>query len=247
MSTLPRPSTLITTLISSIPQPREPTSQNPLRNASTATKQLLQTLHVLYPNEFLPALDVLDRHLITRLAIQEASPSNAPVARGENKETEQPSPAVHGNEASGPQTGRHEANPLNMSIYYVRSAQPQKSIYSHTGAGHGRSYDALATHYEVRPLAWNCSCPAFAFAAFPSLGSDLDAHNPSPDWPDDDDKNEWRFGGLSTSSGGGDVAPVCKHLLACVLVERCEVFRECLEEKFVSMEEIAGLCAGWGG
>jgi len=54
----------------------------------------------------------------------------------------------------------------------------------------------------------------------------------------------WEFGGLSRGAGA---APVCKHLLACVLVERCEVFAGCVDEREVSVEELAGWAAGWGG
>jgi hypothetical protein len=45
-------------------------------------------------------------------------------------------------------------------VYYVRSAQRRTSRY-------GTSVDATSS-YEVRLRAWNCSCPAFAFAAFPA-------------------------------------------------------------------------------
>jgi len=46
----------------------------------------------------------------------------------------------------------------------------------------------------------------------------------------------------------GEGVPMCKHLLACVLVERCSVFgRYGVEEKEVTVEELAGWGAGWGG
>jgi hypothetical protein len=52
---------------------------------------------------------------------------------------------------------------------------------------------------------------------------------------------EWKFGGLTL---GGDI-PVCKHLLACVLVEYCDLFAGFVEEREVSVEELAGWAAGW--
>jgi len=55
-------------------------------------------------------------------------------------------------------------------------------------------------------------------------------------------KYGWRFGGLAK---GQDV-PVCKHLLACVLVEQCAAFKHFVVEKDVSVEEMAGWAAGWG-
>ena len=55
---------------------------------------------------------------------------------------------------------------------------------------------------------------------------------------------EWIFGGISLGDG---MPPVCKHLLACVLAERCKgLFGGFVEERDVSVEEAAGWAAGWG-
>lgn len=136
----------------------------------------------------------------------------------------------------------HDEKP---TIYYVRSAQQRSSRFS-------TSYDAT-TSYEVRLQAWNCSCPAFAFAAFPAV-------HPEPptqtfESPDDDNTTEeqppnnaadgtWIFGGMSL---GEDMPPVCKHLLACVLAENCSgMFGAFVEQKDVSVQEAAAWAAGWG-
>jgi hypothetical protein len=234
MTTLPTPQVLLTKILSSLPASTPSMSANPLRNAPQSTKHILQTLHVLYPNEFLPALDLLDRHLITRLFIKPSAPE---FAGNQNQDGEHEAPS------SPPE----EPGIKETCIYYVRSAQPQKQSYPSAAGTFGRTYDALSTHYEVRPLAWNCSCPAFAFAAFPAV---IDTHGDddvrSDIWDERDDghgKDKWLFGGLSRERA----APVCKHLLACVLVERCEIFAACVEVRGVSIEELAGLCAGWGG
>jgi len=52
-----------------------------------------------------------------------------------------------------------------------------------------------------------------------------------------------RFGGLDRS----EKVPICKHLLACLLGERCGTFHGCVEQRIVSVEELAGWAAGWGG
>jgi hypothetical protein len=52
----------------------------------------------------------------------------------------------------------------------------------------------------------------------------------------------WRFGGLTL----GNHMSVCKHLLACVLVEHCSLFVGFVDEREVSVEELAGWAAGWG-
>jgi hypothetical protein len=264
-SSLPHPKSFLTKIISSLPQTSTSTDANPLKGVSHTTRHLLQTLHVLYPNEFLPALDLLDRHLITRLVNN--SPQDSPTTPNSVTDANNV-PATEAVAPSSPSQRvtyklipphrttevRHEPTRSGEKtwIYYVRSAQPQKPSYI-PGGTTGRNYDSLSTHYEVRPLAWNCSCPAFAFAAFPAtLGNydDEDAVEAETtrgrrgEREERDDWNgEWRFGGLSRGRG----APVCKHLLACVLVERCAVFAPCIDERSATIEEIAGLCAGWGG
>lgn len=104
--------------------------------------------------------------------------------------------------------------------------------------------------YEVRLQAWNCSCAAFAFAAFTGewqgiteIEKERIAMN-----------SEGRIDGEEVPGGGGwgghtlghDV-PICKHLLACILAERVEGLAAFIEEKLVSEEEMAGLAAGWAG
>jgi hypothetical protein len=130
-------------------------------------------------------------------------------------------------------------------IYHVRSAQQSR------GSCYGVSVDTT-TSYEVRLCAWNCSCPAFAFAAFPS-GSTLNARSPPEEYEAGCRKWDgraglehdegWNFGGMST---GASTPPVCKHLLACVLVEHCELFKGYVQERVVNTEEAAGWAAGWG-
>lgn len=211
-------------------------------------------------------------------------------------------------------------------IYHVRSAQVQKPKYQkyggreyyHGSAGGGGGVGAgeewlktSSTHYEVRPLAWNCSCPAFAFSAFPGVrtpgvrtagrgcrggedGADgqngegrgeVDADTGASaqeedggeaDGDDDDGSEEARddvlkAGGLAL----GEQVPICKHLLACVLVEatstattmdgrtdttmdttgattettepKTGMFDAFVKVEKVSLEEVAGWGAGWGG
>jgi hypothetical protein len=55
----------------------------------------------------------------------------------------------------------------------------------------------------------------------------------------------WRFGGLTL--GSSDM-PVCKHLLACVLVEHvehCSFSASFVDERKVSVEDLARWAAGW--
>lgn len=206
---LPQPRSLIASLLSGIPTPSIPqTSSNPLKDVPSPTKSLLLTLHVLFPNELLPALDLLDRQLVTRFRVKD----------DENVSEDLPGQLHPGDKAT-------------TNIYFVRSAQLSSNP---------RFSAPSTSHYEVRPLAWNCSCPAFTFSAFPA---DVQSSPQSPpSEPTSGGCEKWKFGGLSIGPG------VCKHLLACVLVERCPgLFAGFVEDRDVTKEELAGWCAGWGG
>ncbi|KAF2016454.1 hypothetical protein BU24DRAFT_422798 [Aaosphaeria arxii CBS 175.79] len=280
-------------------------SGNILHSATEEDKKQFLTLHVLFPNEFLPALDLLDRRLVTRHRIcrpQGEAAATAPHpsnndddeaqtgTRARNRPSSLTAPAAQDDRdepyvdaemggtravvqgvmdesvqsstaaptttttnvdeiltkprASAPEEEqvrgvRGEGGRENDTVYYVRSAQPQKP---------SRSFDPTpTTTYEVRLQAWNCSCPAFAFAAFPPV-------HPEPAVMSFDDNNDegvdgedagagWSFGGMSLGDG---MPPVCKHLLACMLAERCPSFGAFVETREVSVKEAAGWAAGWG-
>jgi hypothetical protein len=119
----------------------------------------------------------------------------------------------------------------------------------------------------VHTAAWNCTCAAFAFSAFPPLsGPSLLAPTDSRtedivpavtvfDDDDGDDTEEtgegegsvpWQFGGVSHDgcSDTGGVPPCCKHLLACVLAERWECgLGRYVNRWDVGRDEMAGVFA----
>jgi hypothetical protein len=203
---LPSPRQLVTSLIDSISVDLPSTAggeANPLLQPSSSAKSLLLTLHVLFPTEFLPALDLLDRNLITRLIVRDE------IQQDDGITTTDP------------------------PVYFLRSAQQSSS--------NSRFRDAMAIpYYEVRTWSWNCSCPAFAFSAFPAAAVDdfdEDAHIKG------EERLEWTFGGASR----GKAVPICKHLLACVLVERVEALKGRVLVSNVTKEELAGWAAGWNG
>lgn len=93
--------------------------------------------------------------------------------------------------------------------------------------GSEESHGTSCHQYEVRTTAWYCSCPEFAFSAF---------------------NNAYHFERKKTISiyggywGGyilGQPVPICKHLLACILVEHGGPWaRQRVIEKQISKEEL---------
>ncbi|UPX18225.1 uncharacterized protein EKO05_0008532 [Ascochyta rabiei] len=259
-STLPTSRDFVTQLLNSLPlPPQHDANAFSLNDAPDSIKKQLLSLQVLFPNEFLPALDLLDRKLITRFLIGNAAPLPTTSTNTPRVNVQMQASDTLSNNAGNlmipdlPKPLPPQQDTLNLSdtVHYVRSAQQRSSRYS-------TSYDST-TSYEVRLQAWNCTCPAFAFAAFPSVLSEppvftykptsasigsREVHEPSRDAVESE-AMKWVFGGVSLGLG---MPPVCKHLLACVLAERCSgVFGECVEERRVSVETAAGWAAGWGG
>ncbi|MCJ1385472.1 hypothetical protein MMC17_008595 [Xylographa soralifera] len=225
---LPTSRSIITSIFDSLsPAPPSPLSSpsNPLLAVTDFTKSLFVTLHCLFPTELLPALDLLDRGLVNRLVYHPTQATGPPIERGseESAEAQSSNIAVRTIEAK------------DIKAYYVRSAQPTRSTSRY------QSIPGSATSYEVRLDAWNCSCAAFTFSAFKGIGMIVHGHE---DGSNKVDREKPWFGGLAR---GEDSIPVCKHLLACVLVERCGVFKGFVEERIVGQDEVAGWAAGWGG
>lgn len=106
-----------------------------------------------------------------------------------------------------------------------------------------RVQDGVGTSYEVRTKAWNCTCPAFTFAAFSYEDGDYEGAGGEEDENKEGIRDQERLGGLTL----GNQVPICKHLLACVLIERCASLEAYVEKREIGTEEMAGWAAGWGG
>ncbi|POS81157.1 hypothetical protein DHEL01_v200428 [Diaporthe helianthi] len=214
---------------------------NPLRLIEPGHRPLFTTLHVLFPSLLLPALDLLDRGLVTRLVTPPggASPGHRPtpsayIVRSAQKPTRRP---------------------------YGGDAPAATSANATTG-----SNSSSQRAYVVHAAAWNCTCAAFAFSAFPSLsgpsllapaesrGEDTvpamivtqDDGDSAEDSGEGRQSRPWQFGGVSLEGGpdAGGVPPCCKHLLACVLAERWPTGLDGYVNRWeVAREEMAGVFA----
>ncbi|KAI2615088.1 hypothetical protein GGR54DRAFT_642591 [Hypoxylon sp. NC1633] len=171
---------------------------NPLKLIPTAYRPLLTTLYALYPLTLLPALDLLDRRLATRVVVRPSdshshshsdhqphpkqqttatTPSTTATRTKTQPEAEahppsQPNPPQPHNKepfSEKPEQEEHQAtnHPKACRAYYlVRSAQPTHPRRHH-GGNDSASTSSAGQSYVVRLDAWNCTCAAFAFAAFP--------------------------------------------------------------------------------
>ncbi|KAI0445709.1 hypothetical protein F4803DRAFT_123940 [Xylaria telfairii] len=265
MTTIPTPRDILTSLISSLPsipiadnatatsssyRSSNPhagasASTNPFRLIPPAYRPILTTLHVLYPSTLLPALDLLDRRLVTRVILkQDAAPH--PINVQDVTIT-----SAQKSDVEGGIPNMQEANKPPPLYHLVRSAQPQSHRRQQSTTSGGRAY-------IVRLSSWNCTCAAFAFSAFPPLPSPTFSSASEPGGyaisaaQEDYDAmcsagdagQAWEFGGLSADGkdGAGGGVPCCKHLLACVLAEKWNaVLGGYMEERMVGKEEGAGL------
>lgn len=241
---------------------------NALRLIHPSHRALFTTLHVLFPALLLPALDLLDRGLVARLVLLQRK-ADTGTGRGAAAQ-----PAVEGGDA--PPSRGHEPQPVEdgspQSTYFVRSAQTTtaRRPYGGGGGGFSTTETPAGQAYIVHAAAWNCTCAAFAFAAFPASGpapatatvdpgseivAEGDFTREIPDAvdaaePEPEPEPGWEFGGLSCDGveaegeGSGGGVPCCKHLLACVLAERWPGgLGTHVVERHVSREEMAGIVA----
>lgn len=217
-------------------------SRNNFSKLSTSqlskVKPLMLTLHCLFPNELLLALDILDRRLVRRFTVENEDDENIFNASNTTKER---GAALHAQPQQNDTTWqRRRTAEEEEEIFFVRSTSATSS---------GRSHAGIEKNYEVRLQAWNCTCPAFALSVF--RGMELfDDVEPSLCQDDvEDGQGDCRFGGTLTRDSVTTYPPVCKHLLACILGARCPaLFGSGMEDRGrVNAEELAGWCAGWGG
>ncbi|KAF7549976.1 hypothetical protein G7Z17_g6038 [Cylindrodendrum hubeiense] len=232
MESLPSHRQFLTTLINSVsdiappapsanaasppPAPPSSTTSSPLQAIAQTQRPLLLTLHVLFPSLLLPAVDLLDRGLVTRLRRAETG------GLAEDPERE----SVDG--------GNDPAAGGGDGIFLVRSLAT-------TLTRRNRDVALSSQRYIVHLGVWNCSCASFTFDAFPSHPGPASAQDAAPQLP-----GQWSFGGMSLdglSTSAGDV-PCCKHLLACLLVQRWPgMLGQYVEDWSVSKEEMAGITA----
>ncbi|KAJ5105161.1 hypothetical protein NUU61_002508 [Penicillium alfredii] len=194
-------------------------------------KPLILTLHCLFPNDLLPALDILDRKLVQHLV--RADRLHAVASHNDHAEPSSDQPEK--------QNTDHKNVVEDLFLVTSASAAPPYPTREQEKG------------YEVRLRAWNCTCPSFSLLAYRDSGPIPDSLARSqPHAAEMQDQNGsivYPFGGSLTRAPARVSPPVCKHILACVLCARCPGLFGVDHDgrRLVSMEELAGWCAGWGG
>lgn len=209
-------------------------------DARSQVQPLLLALHFLFPHEFLPALDILDRRLIRCLRLQDTFV---------DVNTMPPDREV--GILSGP------------GVFYVQSASSQHEHDHHMRGAAATTLTLTKQWYEVRLDSWNCSCAAFAQSSLRELlieeaGNEQveNEHRPGvlKDLGIEVPSNPGVSGGWAGTFGGHDIyssdtvaVPICKHILAAAIGSAVpNLFGSGVDMKAVSLDVLAGMAAGWG-
>lgn len=211
---------------------------------TTKARSVFLTLHVLFPHHLLPALDLLDRGLVTRLMPKiERIQSGGDRAKLATDNTQVRAAA--------------SASPA-WEVYYIQSS----SAVTSKPNPRRKKQSVSATFYEVRLDSWNCSCPAFSVDAFQGLMNSCDDMDDKVNMSQASGQEEqldqpfsttnesegmgWRVGGTVTLPSSGST-PICKHILAATLARVApKLFSTGITESRVSREQLAGWGGGWG-
>ncbi|KAM3538303.1 hypothetical protein BM221_000866 [Beauveria bassiana] len=208
--------------------PERHSSPAPKPWASPQRQKLILTLHVIFPDMLLSTLDLLDRKLVRRLTLTKA-PSPG---RFSQQDASLVSPGEARGEPSS--TGR-------QAMYIVRSMA--STLRRRCAPGKAAATRVYLVHLE----AWSCSCAGFAVDAY-AAGMREGMAETAAGGGDDTAAQMRKFGGLSLTGldvHGVESTPCCKHLLACLLVDKWEdVLAAQVEDKECTAEELAGIIAG---
>jgi hypothetical protein len=196
-------SATVNTLAAQSSQPSSTQSDSPLLNlapdALDAAKSLIISLHVIFPHELLPALDLLDRGLVNKViqsTAEETSSEDQPKETDPRIETsinEDINISSSQGTASTPKTAPRQGPSPNSqgttitqsNLYYVQSASATSHVPTPVNNPSALSSDTAPsdsgstwnprrrgtqTYYEIRLDSWNCTCAAFSFSVLKSLG-----------------------------------------------------------------------------
>ncbi|PNP56916.1 hypothetical protein THARTR1_03063 [Trichoderma harzianum] len=237
----PLPGLRATNSLTDNPDAAELIRETPSSAGDGNWRRQLLTLHVIFPSLLLPALDLLDRGLVTRLLVADelpkapetASLAAAPASpdgihkQGENANTDEQS------EDLIPDSLPAMDHKDQICMYTVQSAVS-------TASRRKRHTPQTIKVYAVHLDAWSCSCGGFALDAY----SHYDVTSSSEKLQNSPPKGLFGNLGLDRLTSCEDF-PCCKHLLACLLAEK---WRKSPgghgQDRYITKEELAGIIGG---
>lgn len=182
-------------------------------------RPLLLTLHCLFPNDLLPALDILDRELVRR------------VVRADR----------HTATSQGETTKGYE----DMFIVISASVPPPlESLFPGSTRDQEKGYEVRLRAWNCSCPTFTISAYRDTHQTMtPAAEDQSDTETPQ------DKSVAYPFGGTMACGTARLSPPVCKHILACILSVRCPGLFGVDQDGgcAISKEELAGWCAGWGG
>ncbi|KAL7944547.1 hypothetical protein V8C42DRAFT_325138 [Trichoderma barbatum] len=202
-------------------------------------RQQLLTLHVIFPSLLLPALDLLDRGLVTRLIVadkQNARGGAEVVAAPPNDilEDKETADTVDQPESRIPNSRQAIDCKDQICIYTVQSA-------ASTTSRRKRHAPKPAKVYAVHLDAWGCSCGGFAIDAY----SNYDATNTSENLQSSTPPKWFGTLELDRRLASQEDFTCCKHLLACLLAEKWRTTPGGhVQDNYTTKEELAAIIGG---
>lgn len=213
--TPPDTANLLTSLITQLST--FPSIQATNGQKTSCSKNLLLTLHCLFPNELLLALDTIDRRLIRRYRCNHRS-SN------EHEHEEDDNDDVSMNEEE--------------EVFFVASTSTNPST-------HGKTYEVRLNAWNCScPAFAICAFQQYSTPVPPAVeGEEGDVE----DDDENDKTAWFGGTLVRHCCKQLVPLPICKHLLACVLAGKCAMMfgHGIVEDRVVGREELAGLCAGF--
>ncbi|KAL7929127.1 hypothetical protein V8C35DRAFT_316304 [Trichoderma chlorosporum] len=219
------------------PAAAEIVRETPSSAGDSNWRRQLLTLHVIFPSLLLPALDLLDRGLVTRLLV--ANESHNALERAASLvppisiENGIPQNIDKHCESVVPDSWQATGCREQICMYTVQSAASNTTRRK-------RHAPQTAKVYVVHLDAWSCSCGGFALDAYSHYdvanNSEKLQNSAPPGWA-----GNW---GLDRLASLEDF-PCCKHLLACLLAEK---WRNApggqVHDRYTTKEELAAIIGG---
>lgn len=196
-------------------------------------RSVLLTLHVLFPHHLLPAMDLLDRGLVTRLTVP---PSE--LMASQDREASWEVYYIQSSSALTSKSNPRRKKPgVSATFYEVRldswnCSCPAFSIDAFQGLTDLHDDDDNDDRTGVGSMHLTTEQQGQSESRLSAA--------------DESEETHWRMGGTATLAMLGGT-PICKHILAAALGKAApKLFSLGVTETIASLQQLAGWGGGWG-